>query len=283
MKKFLGILIVVMLVLFVVVVLAKNTIAKIALTGGVKGITGLKAEVQGVDVGVTNTQIGIKEFKLFNPSGFQNEAMMDMPELFVNYDLASFFKGKIHLEELRLNLKEFVVVKNEKGELNLDSLKSVKKSKEAKEEKPKEESKMPEIQIDVFHLKIGRVLYKDYSGGGKPQVNEFDVGIDEKYENITNPQALASLIITKALMNTTIAKLTNFDLGSLQQDVTGVLKLGTSVATETVGKAAETLGGVAGEGAGIATDTVGKATETVGGAAKKGADVFKKILPGSED
>jgi hypothetical protein len=165
----------------------------------------------------------------------------------------------------------------------LDSLKAVQWSKEAKEEKPKEESKMPEIQIDVFHLKIGRVLYKDYSGGGKPQVNEFEIGLDEKYENITNPQALASLIITKALMNTTIAKLTNFDLGSLQQDVTGVLKLGTSAATEVVGEAAGTLGEVAGKGAGVATDTVGKATETVGGAAKKGADVFKKLIPGSEE
>jgi hypothetical protein len=208
---------------------------------------------------------------------------MDMPELFVNYDFASILKGKIHLEELRLDLKEFIVVKNEKGALNLDSLKAVQRSKETKEEKPKEESKMPDMQIDVFHLKIGRVLYKDYSGGGKPQVNEFNIGLDEKYENITNPQALASLIITKALMNTTIAKLTNFDLGSLQQDAMGVLKLGTSAATETVGKAAETLGGVAEKGAGVATDTVGKATETVGGAAKKGADVFKKLIPGSEE
>src|SRR5574341_2024009 len=130
MKKFLGIMITVVLILLVVVVLAKNTIAKVALTGGVKAITGLKAEVQGVEVGVTNTLVGVKDFKLFNPSGFQDAMMMDMPELYVDYDLASFFKGKVHLEELRLNLKEFIVVKNEKGELNLDSLKTVKEKKE---------------------------------------------------------------------------------------------------------------------------------------------------------
>jgi len=109
-----------------------------------------------------------------------------MPEIYVDYDLPAIFKGKVHLEEMRLNMNEFVVVKNEKGELNLDALKVVQAQKEGKkpEAKAKEGGKIPEIQIDTLKLKVGKVVYKDYSGGGNPTVREFKVNLDEELANL---------------------------------------------------------------------------------------------------
>ena len=89
-----------------------------------------------------------------------------MPEIYVDYDLPAIVKGKVHLTEVRINLKEFMVVKNEKGELNLDSLNVVQeqqpRKKRAKEPEPKEEGKEPDLQIDVLELKIGKVIYKAF-------------------------------------------------------------------------------------------------------------------------
>ncbi|MBU1871789.1 MAG: hypothetical protein KKH80_03205 [Candidatus Omnitrophica bacterium] len=160
-----------LLALLVVVMFSKNLIAKTALSAGVKAITGLNLSMKSMNVEIFKTLIGIKELKLYNPSGFPDKLMIEMPEIYIDYDLGSFLGGRAHFEEIRLNIKEFFVVKNENGELNLNSLKIVKAGKEGlpKEEK-KEAAGMPELKIDMLQLKIGKVIYKDYSAGRAPKI-----------------------------------------------------------------------------------------------------------------
>ncbi len=127
---------------------------------------------------------------------------------------------------------------------------------------------MPELQIDVLELKIGKVIYKDYSKGTPPKVREFNVNIDERFENITNQRTLISLIIVKALKNTVIAHLTNFNLGALQEDVAGKLKETTRKVVETADKALET-----------GKDVEKKVKDTARGTIEKATDTIKKVLP----
>ena len=129
-------------------------------------MTGLKLSIRSMDVGVFKSLIGINGLQLHNPEGFEDKLMIDLPEIYVDYNLGAFMKGKTHLEEARLHLKEFTVVKNEAGVLNLNALKVVKSTEEGKEETPKAEkddeeksdeekqkTKMPDIQIDLLELK----------------------------------------------------------------------------------------------------------------------------------
>ncbi len=174
----------------------------------------------------------------------------------------------------------------EKGELNLDSLRVVEEKKEEKVEGEEEKTEMPEIQIDVLELKISKVVYKDYSKGTPPKVREFNVNIDERYENITNPRTLISLIIVKALKNTAIASLTNFNLGALQEDVAEKLKETTRKVVETADKAIETGKDVekkvkeTSEKAAEAGKDVGKKVkETAKETIEKATDTIKKVLP----
>ena len=112
---------------------------------------------------------------------------------------------------------------------------------------------MPELQIDLLRLKIGKVVYKDYSGSASASIKEFNVNIDESYKNITDPSALVRLLVFKALTKTTIANLINFDMGLL----------------------GESIPNIAGEAVGVAAGAVEKAKETAG---KLGEDI-KNILP----
>jgi hypothetical protein len=248
----------------------KNMIIKTSVTAGVGAMTGLKLSIRSMNVGVFKSLIGINGLKLYNPSGFVDELMIDLPEIYVDYDLGAFMKGKAHLEEVRLNLKEFIVVKNADGQLNLDSLKVVEAAEEEEviEKSKKEKTKMPDLQIDLLDLKIGTVIYKDYSKGTPPKERVFNVNIDERYENITDPQSFVRLIILKALKNTTIASLTNFDIEKLQKGVTEAVKKTAEMALETPGKAVE-VGKDAGE----------KIKETAKEAVEKASDTIKKILP----
>lgn len=248
---------------------SKDMVAKAVVEGGIKALTGLKLQMSRLAIGIINPSIGIKGLRLFNPPNFADKLMADMPEIYVKYDLGAILSGRIHLPKVRIHLKEFIVEKNRNGELNLDSLKVVQADKEGKaagEGKPA--GKAPSFQIDVLELKIERVLYKDYSGGGAPTVREYDINIDERYENITNPYSFASLIIVKALMNTSIGRLANFDMGPLTDSLGNTLGTATKVASETVGTATQTVTKAADVGREVgktAAETAKQTTETLKG------------------
>ena len=265
MKKIL-IIVAIALVALIVLSSAKDAIIKISVEKGVELVTGLKLRVKSFRVGLVNTLVGIKDLKIYNPRGYPDKIMLDMPEIYVNYDLPAIFKGKIHLEEVRIDMKEFMVVKNKDGELNLDSLKVVEAQKEGKKPAQKAAGVAPQIQIDNLRLRIGKVIYKDYSQGAKPSVKEYDVNIDEEYKNIKDPYSLVSLIVVKALMNTTIANLTNFDLSGLEGTVSESLKTAQKAVEEVAGTAKETLKATseqAQEAAKETQETLKKTTESL--------------------
>ena len=253
--------------LLIAIVIAKNIIAKSAITAGVKAITGLRLNMESMSVGIFRTFIDINNLKLYNPPEFPEKLMVDMPEIYVDYDLGAFLKKRVHLEELKLNLKELIVVNNEQGKLNLNTLKVVKAKEAQRPPQEAEKVKMPEIQIDRLDLKIGKVIYKDYSSASPPTVKEFNVNIDEHYENITDPSSLVNLIV----FNAAIKNLVDFNLGPLKQEITKTIKSTTEVAKET---AEETL---------ESAKEVGKeAVQAVGQAIEETTETIKKILPFGE-
>ncbi|MFC1570657.1 hypothetical protein ACFL4E_02625 [Candidatus Omnitrophota bacterium] len=271
MKKIISIILIVVLAVIIVLAVGKNTVARVSIEKGVELVTGLPLKMKSLNIGIINTLIGIDDLKLYNPPGYKDKVMLDMPEIYVNYDLGAILGGKIHLEEVRIDLKEFVVVKNAAGEVNLNSLKTVqdqKKTKEAAPAEPKKEGKAPEFQIDTLQLKIGKVVYKDYSGGKTtPTIKEFPINIDERFENINDPNKLVALILVKALMGTTVGRLTNIDLGGLKGQIGDTLATAQEVTGKATEAAVETTKKAA-EAAKKTTDAAKDTAESVGGMLK---------------
>ncbi|MDD3087634.1 MAG: AsmA family protein [Candidatus Omnitrophica bacterium] len=241
MKKLFKILVIIFAVI-IGLLFAKNIIAKVIVEQGVGFATGLKLRVSGFQVGIFKSRINIDNLKLYNPKGFEDKVMVDIPNIYVDYDLPSIFKGKVHLRDVRLNLKEFLVIKNREGAVNLNALKPVQAQKASKKTQEKPSAKAPDIQVDKLELKINKVIYKDYSKGEIATVREFNVNINEKYTNIKNLNALVSIIISKALVNTAIAGLTNIDLKGLNSIASDNLSAVTNLTTDTAAKAAKRVG-----------------------------------------
>ena len=263
------------------VVLAKNVIAKTAVMGGVRAMTGLDLQIRGMQVGLFKRAVGIQGLVLKNPSGFPDPVMMDLPDLYVAYDLGAFLARKIHLQEVRLHVKEFNVIRDRQGRLNLDSLKVVQESKGQTAPPQKTPQPAPEMLVDTLHLQIGKVVYKDYSHGGKPVVQEFPINLDEQYAHITSPQAFAALVVSRALVRTSLARLTNINLASLQSLVQNPM----GSVTQAVGMARS--GAVAGVnlvagGAKSAAQGATKAGQEAVGALEDTATSLKKSLIGGQ-
>lgn len=235
-------LIIIILILFAIVAVTKNFVTKIVISTGVQAITGLKLNIKSVDIGIFETLIGIKGLEIFNPDGFEDRLMADVPEIYADYNIRGLLKKKVHFSEIRLDLKELVVVKNEKGELNLNSLKVVKKKESAD---VKNSRKKSNLEIDSLQLKIGKVTYKDYSSGTTPKVREHSLNINERYRDIKDSRALARLVLFKALVNTGISGITNFDVASLGEGLGDTLGSASRVAGKAAGKVLETTGDVA--------------------------------------
>lgn len=153
--------------------------------------------------------------------------------------------------------------------------------------KPPSSGKPLALQIDRLHLQIGTVTFKDASPHALTREQNFPIHLDEQYTNITRPEVLASLILTKALAKTTIARLTGLDVGALSRQAGAALTAVAGQATEAARQAAQTatkttreLQSAAGKTAGAATKAAGRASDTVSDAAGQMGDALKKFLPG---
>ncbi|MFA5338809.1 MAG: hypothetical protein WC317_01510 [Candidatus Omnitrophota bacterium] len=223
MKKILIIIAVVLVVLF----LAKDFIASSFLTVAVRSFTDLSASLRSVSLNIFKSAVDVKGFKLYNPPrDFKDRVMVDMPEVYINYYPGSFLTGTKHLKEVKLNIKEFVVIKNVEGKLNLDCMKPI---QQQMDQKKGDKNQNKKFKIDVLELKIDKVVYKDYSGSGEPMVKEYNIGVNERYTNITNPYSFAALVVFKALASTSIASLAHFDLSPLKVSASDVISAVNSV------------------------------------------------------
>ncbi|MBP7216470.1 MAG: hypothetical protein KBA46_04210 [Candidatus Omnitrophica bacterium] len=214
-------------VLLVVLVVGKNIIAQAIVVNGIKAITGLNVGLAGINVSALNTSIRLNNLKIFNPQGFQDRTLVHLPEIYVDYRL----RNLTHLSELRIHIKELMVVKNAQNQVNIQSLKTL---------LPKGEGKPPEIKIDLLDLKIDKVIYKDYAQA-EPSVREFEVNYHEKFRNIDSPQSLVSLILVKAFLKTNVPSLANLDINALKQDISSAIK---QEADSLIQQLKENIGGV---------------------------------------
>jgi hypothetical protein len=203
MKKFKKILTFLFIIILGVLFL-KDIFLKVVFENGVRFATGVKLSVDSFNVGVFKSRVNITGLKLYNPKGFEDRIMLDIPNIFIDYSLPAIFERRAYFKELKLNLKELKVVKNKEGKTNLDYLNSYKEQKEGVGKKDKLKAKTLDIQIDNLELRIGRLIYKDYTKKGAPLVKEFNVNLYEKYADITNINTVLGTILVKVFARTTI-------------------------------------------------------------------------------
>jgi hypothetical protein len=257
--------------------MTKDKIVKVSVEKGIELVTGQKLSIKSLRVGLIRTFVDVKGIRFHNPGGYEDKLMMDMPAAYVDYDLSEALKNRIHIYDMRIHLKEFVVVKNAEGQLNLDALEFVREARRGK--KTKEKGKLPEIQIDKLELKIGKAVYKDYSQGEEPRVRVYEINIDERYTNIKNPEALASLIVVRSMAKTNIAKTAGFNIKELEEPIFNTLATAENLTVQTVRKTGEVLGTTKE----AASGTIEKTTEKLKKATGSLGEVFMSPFKGREE
>lgn len=208
----------VLLILILIILsllLAKDIIVKTIFEHTIQSLSGLKITARSISVGIFNTSLSVKGMLIHNPASFREGLMAQINHLYINYDITSGLRNEILIKEMVFDVGLVNVVKNDKGENNLNSLKVVKALEDIDKNK-KMNGSMPRLKIDRLHLKGARVTYKDYTKPPYPMVTEFKIDVDEEYENITNPYELVSIIVSRSLAKTGPSSVIGFDITPFQ-------------------------------------------------------------------
>lgn len=231
MKLFKRLLILIFLIL-IVAVFARNILVKVGARHAVKNVTGLPLSIGGLNIGIKNPTIDIDDLRLQNPESFIDRTMVEVPDIDVDYNPQEFIKGNIHFNKVKFHLSEFLIVKNGEGELNIAALKTVKR---AKRQDPDASSGGDRtLVIEKLLLQIDRVVYKDYSAGLEPKVKSFNVNINEEFEDIRNLEMIVKLVLNRVLREASLEDLLEVGLDELSRGIEGVLNTSTTIAVEKI-------------------------------------------------
>ncbi|TAN60769.1 hypothetical protein EPN16_04565 [bacterium] len=197
MPKKIPVIIIIIALALAILGISKDYLIKSSLALAASKIMGVRVGIDAFSFGIARPVIRVKGFRLYNPKGFPEEPMVDIPKVSVEYDFGALLKKQLYFNRVEFDLSEMTVVKNKDGKLNVDELKVAKK-----EEKPAEQMA---LRIDYLSLSIGRVVYKDFTKGEKPSIEIFEANIKNKaFKNISSAEQLASLVLLEALKPTAI-------------------------------------------------------------------------------
>jgi len=195
-----------------IIIFNRNILARFIIIQGIKKTCGLGVNIKSLNIGLPS--VSISGLSIYNPSGFKERLMADIPEIYVDFDLPAFLKNKVHLGKLKIEINEVDVILNEKGKLNVNSLSLLAPKKGT--------GKPPEIQIDELSLKISKVVYKGYFPVAGIKSMDFNPNIDEIFYNVTDPSKLSAQIMQRILSRIGIENLAKFGSEAAQKAIEGV-------------------------------------------------------------
>ncbi|MEI8344658.1 MAG: hypothetical protein WCG06_01135 [Candidatus Omnitrophota bacterium] len=241
----------------------KNMIVQTALSGACKAATGLELKIGRVGLGLIAGHVGVKDLRLLNPPSYKDRQMLWLPEFVLDFDMGTLFAPVKHVRRLRLNVGEFMIIRDQKGRLNLEALKPAGGKKT-----PKGPSgKAPQVQIDELELRIDRVVYKDYTSG---TTQTFNLNINDTYRDVRDVRVLLPILMSRVLTNSALGALVNFDTADL-------LKNFQASGVELSSLGLDQIGGLGGSLSAQARSLAGKMPDmekTAESAIKKFGDIF---------
>lgn len=195
------------------VIFMRDLIIKSVVGSVITGITGAPTRVGGLSLSVIKQKFRIINFRMYNPKGFPSDILVDIPNIYVAYDLGSMLKGKLYIKQIDFELKEMGIVKNKEGKLNVDSLKIVEQGKPGISGKAaiKQLKEIP-MRIDLVNLDIGKIVSREYRVNGPPRIKVHEVNLKKSYRNITSVQQLTLLILSESLKSAGISGLKLYGL-----------------------------------------------------------------------
>ncbi|MCP4667939.1 MAG: hypothetical protein GY849_16440 [Deltaproteobacteria bacterium] len=163
-----------------------NILIKWAVGAALERSLGVKLQMGSFRAGITKSVVKVGDVTLMSPEGFEDEPMMKASLVYADYELGPLLNKEIHLTYLKLDAGEIVVVKNREGKVNIHEARKAmeqgrrsqgREEKKGKGKRGKHDG--PLFKIDLLVMSLGKVVFKDYSTGDKPQMKTIPFSFTE--------------------------------------------------------------------------------------------------------
>lgn len=185
----------------------RNFIIKKAVEKGLRAARGFDASIGSIEIGLFRPVIRIRDAVITNPPDFPRKECLNIKEITVQYQLASFFGSEIHFSEIVVDVPRAVVVWKGDGELNFDRMAGGGKKEKAESDRgnghgTNEVKKTARtLLVDTLTLRIAEAQVFDYRKGPEPRVMTLPIKLDRTYTEVRNVRTLAAKLAAELTAN----------------------------------------------------------------------------------
>lgn len=149
--------------------------------------TALSVNIGGAHFNLTRPRFWIKDLQFFNPKGFPAAPLAQIGEVKAQYAPVSIFLGRPHFKKVKIDFKEFRLMRNGKGILNLPPVPAGTPSR---------------TTIDELELNLNTVTYTDLSSG-QPVQQTYSLGLaNSVYRNVNGVPGILEILSWEVLKRT---------------------------------------------------------------------------------
>jgi len=188
MRRLIASLILVFLVATAVVSLTKEIVIRHWVREGFQDQLNLLVKTQEIYISLLRPRLTFEGLYVLNPSAFGDQWLTNVSDVVIDYDISDLFRRKFRIKQMKLDILEINIVKNAKGEINLNSIGHNENVK----------AKHLDLSIENLDLSIRRVTYQDLSMDIPVKVYDLNIK-DLKFQNIESLNALSRLVAVKVL------------------------------------------------------------------------------------
>ena len=107
------------IVLGIGLLLLKDNIARNLTEERVRRETGFDARIGKLEFSLFSSRASLENVVVYNPAEYGGSVFLDIPHLHMEYDRKRLAVGKLHLNLVRMHLREFHIVESQHGRTNL--------------------------------------------------------------------------------------------------------------------------------------------------------------------
>ncbi len=150
--------------------------------------TGLNLRIGAAHFNLARPKFWIKDLQFSNPKGFPAAPLALINEVNAKYSRLSIFLGRPHFKKVQINFKEFRLMRNDKGVLNLPAIATNTAGAQA--------------TIDELDINLDKVTFTDLSTG-QPQQQTFNLGlVNSTYRNVKGVAGIVEILNWEVLKRT---------------------------------------------------------------------------------
>ena len=236
----------------------------VVVTNQIRSRTGFEATVASLSCNAFTGRLTIRGLVLTNPPTFPTGDFVQLREFRAQGDLLSLFSERITLDELVLDVRQMALVKRADGRSNVELFEqnlgliapaptaapaaSTKPSTQAPAVLAAPASAPRKFLLRKLTLRFDQLVLADYSSA-KPDVREYNLGVDQRYENVTDAkQLLVPEVLRKVSaenLGPALGRLVPGDFGrALGETARDAAKSGEALLKDAGGKATDLLRGL---------------------------------------